>query len=529
MKYLFEGLTIACVLFVSLWSTGPSEAATGSAGEKAALQLVRASHLAATGRCSEAMTIAEASSPRDAVAERLIGKCAIQAREYGKAISALDRAAEMNRSLAGVNLYRGIALYHLEDYTGARAALDRARVVGEEAALLDFYKGLLLLRDDDPRESALAFERAAARAPELVEPVASYYAALAWQSLDESEPLNSAVARVEEEEPDGLWALEAERLMLQQAERHRAGRMGLQRWAVLRVGAEYDSNVVSRGANSVLPAGISSDNDWRGVWALTLGAEVFEVEKWTGGAMFNYTGNAHDDLDDFDQHYLTTTAWLDRELRATTLARLRLDLGYGWIGDDSYLLNLDLTGTVEERWGKRGVTSCSLVAGFNDYRYDIALATPVYNGWVDQDGVELTLGCDHELPLSQVKQLEPSLYGGYYFTSNFADGAEWDHLAHAIQLGAKANLPLRIELDVSGTYTRRDFREASFFTVGDEESTLGPHRKDNSVQVAVELARELNDWIEVSGRYEYTDNGSSAGAFDYKRHVGGAYVEVKFP
>jgi hypothetical protein len=33
----------------------------------------------------------------------------------------------------------------------------------------------------------------------------------------------------------------------------------------------------------------------------------------------------------------------------------------------------------------------------------------------------------------------------------------------------------------------------------------------------------------VSGRYQYTDNGSNVGVFDYKRYVAGAYVELKFP
>jgi aspartyl-tRNA(Asn)/glutamyl-tRNA(Gln) amidotransferase subunit B len=56
----------------------------------------------------------------------------------------------------------------------------------------------------------LAFERAAATGPALVEPMASYYAALAWQSLDENEPLKAAVIRVEQNDPIGVWGKEAE-------------------------------------------------------------------------------------------------------------------------------------------------------------------------------------------------------------------------------------------------------------------------------------------------------------------------------
>lgn len=537
MTKLCEGLTIACVLLVSLSSTGAGRAATSRADEMAALQLLRASHLASTGRCPEAMAIAQAVPSRDARTELLIGKCAIEVQDYASAVVALDRAGELERFLVGVNLYRGIALYHLEDYPGARAALDNARSVGEEGALLEFYRGLMLLRDDRPRESALAFERAAARGPELVEPAASYYAALAWQSLDENEPLRSAVDRVTKQQPEGAWAREAERLIELQAQRHRGGRTGLQRWASLKAGAEYDSNVVLRGTDAPLPQGISSDNDWRGVWSLVLGTEVFEVERWTAGVMLAYTGAAHEDLDAFDQHYVSATAWVDREIRPTTLARLSMDVGHGWIDEDPYLINLDLRALGEERWGRWGTTRCSLGAQFNDYRFgkiefdalESGGSEDTFSGDLDLDGIGLRVGCGHELPVAWVEWLEPTVYGGYTFSSYFAKGVEWAHVANAVNFGARAKLPLEIDLDLSATYTRRDYREASFFTVGDEQSQDGPDRNDDSFQVDVELAREFYDWIEISGRYQYLDNGSSARAFDYKRHTAGAYIELKFP
>ena len=80
--------------------------------------------------------------------EMLIGKCSVEAQDYGTAIAALDRAANLDPSLVGVNLYRGISLYHLDDYDAARSAFGNARTVGEDTALLDFYNGLLLFRED---------------------------------------------------------------------------------------------------------------------------------------------------------------------------------------------------------------------------------------------------------------------------------------------------------------------------------------------------------------------------------------------
>jgi hypothetical protein len=303
----------------------------------------------------------------------------------------------------------------------------------------------------------------------------------------------------------------------------------------LKVGAEYDSNVILRGTEVSLPLGLTSDDDWRGIWFLVLGAELFELDLWTVGAMLSYTGDAHDDLDLLDQHYVTATGWVDREIRATTLARLRMDVGYGWIDDDPYLINLDLTALVEERWGRWGTTRCSLAGQFDDFRYDIEFsfpgATEAFGDEVDQDGIGLRVGCGHRLPIAMAAKLEPTLYGGYLFSSYFAKGIEWDHVAHAIHLGLRVELPLQVDLDMSGTYTRRDFRSASLFAVEDEGefAQVGADRNDDSFQANVELARELNDWIEISARYEYLDNGSSAAAFDYERHIAGAYVELKFP
>jgi hypothetical protein len=533
-----EGLTALCALIVLFASAASSESSTQQTQDRAALQLLRASHLASTGKCSEAIEVAQALSSRDAATELIVGKCAVSIEDYATAISALDRAANIDPWLIGVNLYRGISLYHLEDFDAARDALANARTVGDETALLDFYKGVLLLREDKGRESALAFERAAARSPERVEPVASYYAALAWQSLDENEPLNSAVERVSAHDGQAPWTSEVKKLVELQSQRHRAGQVGLQRWASLKAGFEYDSNVVLDGSATLVDVeglGVvnfsfeDDNNDWRGVWSTMLAAELLEVDDWTFGALVAYTGNAHDDLDTFDQHYASLTGWVDNEIRPTTLGRFQATFGYGWIGGDPYQMNLDLTAVGEERWGRWGTTTCRLGVNLYDFRYDelsLRKSDALFASDLDQDGVNLLAGCGHELALRNFLQINPSLYGEYQFSNYFSKGSEWDHYANRVHLGVRLALPFEVDLDVRGTYTRRDFNRGSHFT---DQSRQTGDRNDDALQADVELSKELTDFVVVSGRYQYTDNGSNVGVFDYKRHVGGAYVELKFP
>ncbi len=532
MRHRRGGLTLAWVLLVFVLSSGFRATADTAADERAELQRVRAAHLAATGRCEDALALTTDASSRDAATELMIGKCAVQSQNYGRALEALDRARALDADLAGVELYRGMSLYHLEDYDAARDALENARVEGEEVALLEFYRGLLFLRADEPRESALAFERAAARGPELVEPVASYYAALAWQSLNENEPLESAVDRVREEDPSGPWADEADRLVELQAERHRAGQTGLQRWAGFRIGQEYDDNVTLLGGDGEFRVdGIDTEfdfeEDWRTVWSAHLGAEFLEVDDWTFAAQASYAGSAHDDLDIFDQHYVTAMFWADHEIRATTFARLQTTFGAGWIDEEPFLYHLNFAGLLEERWGRPGTTRCELGTQLYDFRYDLDLIfDQQYGDRLDEDGAELNLGCTHEVPLTVLRVLEPDFYGGYRFSYYFSEGEEWEHTAHGFHLGLRLMLPLEIEFDVRGTYTRRDFSEASYFA---EEATVGPKRDDDAVQADVSLRKDLTDFLALETRYQYLDNGSNTEPFDYERHTVGVYLELEFP
>jgi hypothetical protein len=325
-------------------------------------------------------------------------------------------------------------------------------------------------------------------------------------------------------EPGGTWALEAKSLLALQAERHRGGQTGLQRWASIKAGVAYDSNVVLLGSAVDRPDSISSKGDVVGHWSMLLGAEFLEVKGYTLGAMASYTGNAHADLVSFDQHFISLSGWADRELRPTTLARLLASVGYGWFDEASYLVNFNLTGLVEERWGRWGTTRCTLGLKVDDYRYELG---PRFRSVVKQDGVDVGFGCNHELPINLFSQFEPLGYAGYEFANNFADGIEWDQASHEIKLGLRTAFPYQVDLDVSGTYTRRDFRRASAFTL--PLSQAGPDREDDSFQFDLELSKEFRSQIEASVRYQYTDSGSNTPVFDYKRHVVGVYAELKFP
>ena len=92
------------------------------------------------GRCEQAAARLRGIDGLGNRAGLLAGQCQVQVGLYPEALTNLDRvrgARDLSSQQVGdVELYRGVALYHLERYAEAAAALDSARgLTGEEAQL----------------------------------------------------------------------------------------------------------------------------------------------------------------------------------------------------------------------------------------------------------------------------------------------------------------------------------------------------------------------------------------------------------
>jgi tetratricopeptide (TPR) repeat protein len=497
--------------------------ALAGAAELDEIQQLLVAQDVAVGDCERALERASELASNDARGRLLAGQCALRLARYPEAAELLAQAHSADPSLSGVNLYLGMTRYHLEDYPAARESFAAARVTGRETALLDFYSGLLQLHDDETRQAALSFERASATGPELVDPAASYYAALSWQALKESGAMDVALARVIASDPNGPWAKQA-RVMISREEQRRDPRS--KRWVSITAGFEYDSNVVLRGAGIALPGDISDEEDIRGVWSGTAGAELFEKGKWSGGLSAAYAGNAHQDLKEFNQHYPTVSGWVDYQHSTKTHSRVRADFGYGWIDKNPFLLTTGLTGSVEHAWQDAGTTRCDAAVFYNDFKFDTRVGSfppsPIAEGYLDRDGVQLRFGCEQDRGFWNGRIL---LIGSYHFLNYWADGGEWDHYSNLFTLGFRAQLPWRVRLDARGLYDRRDFRNLSFYAI---PAFSPPTRVDNAAGFRGELSRPLSRWMVLSARYEYVDTNSNIEVFNYQRHVAGVYATLTF-
>jgi tetratricopeptide (TPR) repeat protein len=504
------------------------------AGDRADVLRLRAENLAAAGRCDEALPVLERAgveAPRDAQIRSLEGRCNLELRRYEAAAISLDGARSLDPSLPGVDLQLGIARYHLEDYPGSRAAFAEAHKKGaasrRDAALLDLYGGLLLLRDKETREAALAFERARTRNAQAVEPVASYYAALAWQSLDETEQVEEALDRVLAEEPAGPWADEARRVLAVEKKRYETRHPQPRRWASARAGMEYDSNVVLLGAGVPLPPAISNESDARVVWNANLGAELMRKEHDGAGIMLNYTGYHYLELDQYDQHYPSITLWYDHAFDRETQLRVRGDFGYAWIGGDPFVMSGDGGVDVDHEWSRYGSTRFYLEGYYNDFRYDIPFeGFPKIQAGLNQDGGGPRVGAIHTLP---VRFWETEFYGGLEYTYNISKGTEFDFMGIDTRLGFRSRLPWELDFDVVGGFIYRPFDNPSWYGELDVNGPSGPDREDKIGLVTAVLSREIVEHLSVTLKYEYANNDSNVDVYNYDRHIAGGYFTVAWP
>ena len=557
-------------------------AAPARAQEDPAALRERARALAQESRCDEALPLLEQAreaAPNDAATVHLIGLCQMQRQAWADAAAALAEAKRLDPEIPDVDLHLAVSRFHAGDLDGAEEALDQARMRSPGSAEVDLYEGLIRLeRADEPFAAAEALERARGRDPVGVEPVASYYAGVAWLRAEERARAREALERVQREAPGTPWADAAARALassegrvfglrdrrdlqgLQQAERPlgRAPVEGerLGPWFSVSGGVEYDSNVLLRGDRVQVPDEISDEDDGRAVWTAQIGTELFRSRGWALGVLAAYYGSAHFDLTDFDTHYPSITTWLDRRISESTMARLQYDFSYAWVGKDGYLREHQITPALFHDWGgRRGTTRLFAELSWDDYRFDnddVPDGLPIGLGGGpgepcpdptrpcgpfgldeqderNRDGFWAIIGFDHVIPVHEARSEVSFGYRWHHYDS---EGREYEFQAHEFEIGVRTLLPWRFVLDVQGSYMYRPYDHPSTYpdpddlVAGVEYGLRDRDKREHVWQADVILERPITKWLIGSLRYAYVRNDANVQVFDYDRHVVGGYLTV---
>lgn len=538
-------------------------AAMAQAAEESVESLVEAARAdAEAGRCEQAQ---ERLAPLEGMQNRarlLGGLCLIRRGRYSEALANFDRARGARdltpAQLGDIELYRGVALYHLERYSEASAAFDAAEGLTSEPAELALYRGLIALRRGDAEAAAPDLEAAARLAPALTEPVASYYAGLAWQAGGRRDDARAAFERVIEiDGEDGAWGRQAKTLL---------AATNPHPWSVrASVGLEYDDNVILRGgvtqfASPDAPA-TAGEKDGRGIGSIDGGLALVEHGDVSAGLTAGYSGTAQFDLDAFDTHYPRVGAWVFDRLDARTTAQLRYEFGAAWVDGDAFLRTQLAEAALSRTWERAGTTL--LIADFlwSDLRFGLqdvidgpgtpgadcvgGPPAPSSCGPVglnernarDRDGIGLGGAIEHRYPVPLPERLQPALEalrvgGGYRYRYYVSEGREWKHMSHVLSASLELELPLDFMLGTRASYELRDFANPSTFpdrqVEGEQYALSSQDRREHQVDLVAELEKRLTPLLSVSSRWWYTDNESNRRVYDYTRHVVGAYLNLRF-
>ena len=526
------------------------------AADEARVLRLRAEQLAAEDRCGEALPRARearALAPDDDARAALVeGRCALRLGRYQAAIPALEDARRLDPELRGVSIDLAMAQYHAGHIGAAEEALDDAEDEMPDDARVSLYRGLVLLEGAKAAEAATAFERAGQLDKDL-DPVASYYAGVAWEQERNRERAAEALQRVKKQSPDSPWAEQADLAL------NRLDQPYLKHyWAKAILGMDYDSNVVLRGVGLPLPLEISDEADGRGYWSLDTGWEMLKNPSWSVGLIPAYQGSAHVTLSQFDIQYPNLSLWVDRRVDEVSFVRLRPYGGYAWRDGQSYLGVFGGELSYSRSFGGAGTGRAFFDIARNDYKFDIlgdpTLAfvtsgavtwpglTPAEAGAINadliddrkRDGYGYNGGYEHTLPLNTDSPRETTLRAGLSGGHYESRGTEYIHDSVMLWLRGRQELVWDVTLDLLGSYAYEPYEYPSTFQSVDVLALRavgvrgGPNRVDHIWNVRMIFERPITENVKASLRWRYNDNDSNTDTYNFDRHIVGGFVTIFF-
>ena len=513
-----RGGSIAALVLLGL--SLPSSAL---AADEADVLRARAAQLATRGDCSAALPLLDQAKVLDPAGDDatalMAGRCLISQERFAEAKPVLERAVAHDANSGDARLALGIVEYHLDEKGAARGDLEAAQRMLPNNPEAELYLGMLLLEEEKPADAINRLERSRSLHGDTFEPASNYYAALAHAEAGETRRAEESLRRVQELAPGTVWAERAAEALAQAEARKAAA--GPSRWITLQAGLDYDSNIALRSDQITRPDNISNDDDGRAWWGVDMGSELFRKNGWSGGVGAGYNGSHPFRENDFDQHFVTASMWLDRELGNRTLLRIAPEAGYGWFDGHDLIRFVGVRPELRHDYGNAGIGALYVRYAYNDFLFDDF--DPALRERQDRDGHDIFAGYDHEIGVLDSLTLRGGVFGRNYRS----EGVDFDFVGGGGWLGARQLLPWRLILDVTGSVEYDDYDSRSSFAINDppDVEQVGKRRDLIGVAGAV-LTRPITDWLSVSARYQYLNSESNTRVFDYDRHIAGAFVTI---
>jgi tetratricopeptide (TPR) repeat protein len=496
--------------------------AAGEAADEAKVLRARAAKLATAGDCAAALPLIEQARgidpAGDGAAALMTGRCLISQEKFAEARPVLERAVAHDPNSGEALLALGVAKYHLGDKDAARADLERAQTMLPNNPETELYLGMILLEEEKPAAAVTRLDRSRGLYGDTFEPVSNYYGALAQAETGDEQRAEESLRRVQLMAPGTIWAQRAGEALAQAEARRLAKVAGATRWVTLQAGLDYDSNISLRSDQISRPDDVTDDDDGRGWWGVDAGAELFRKNGWGGGVGGAYTGSHPFKADDFDQHFISSSFWLDRELGNRTLLRISPEGGFAFFDGDEFLRFVGVRPELRHDFGDAGLGTLYVRYAYNDFRYEEFSNDVTLRNRRDRDGHDVLFGYDHQIMVGDSTMLRGGLFGRDFT----AVGSDYDFTGGGGWLGLRQTLPWRLILDVTGSAEYDNYESRSSFA----DTGEGGSRRDVVGAAGAVLTKPINEWLSVSARYQYLNNDSNTQLFNYDRHIAGAFVTI---
>lgn len=283
------------------------------------------------------------------------------------------------------------------------------------------------------------------------------------------------------------------------------------------VGNFYDSNVTLDPDDEDLVAFNSNQDDGVTMSNLRLGAILFQGHKsqFKAGASFYQSAywNAYTDLDRFNYGRYRTDFDYRYRFNKNLQIRIPFFVQYASLGMANYQYGGNIKTALDWTWKERWMTTLS--AGVDR---DVFFTAPSNLAQI-KDAYRTALALEQYLFFQEGKAF---LKVGFQFELNQATGDDWDSKAYSSLFAF--NAPLFFDWNLLVT-NKMDYLRA-FDRI---DSVFATSRGDFTTNVSTALThRFLKDYMTLTLSHTYIMQDSNIVRFNYRRHIAGATLGVKF-
>ncbi len=405
---------------------------------------------------------------------------------------------------AEIAFAEGLIAYQEQDYVGAQLYFDRAAQLNPQHESAAFFRGLSSYQRGQYAKAIPDFKAAAAANPQAVEP--HYYQGLAYYHLNRKDEALRAFKQTYKQAPPGDISRNASNYIAEitgTVPTYR-GRHGKPWFFFANVGTLYDSNV-SLDPEDLTLATLPSDQD-----DIQISAYVGAGYHLVSGPVYRFTSAAsyyqafYPDLNSFD-FGLARAELRHQWTVGKFLFKLPFAYEFSLLGHDKYMQRPEVAPSIAYWAGKQYLIRMRTRLRYNDFFQNPSSAAQDRDAW--NMGIELAQFFYFDKQRRYFKL-------SYNFERNWAQGNDWDYLAHTIGAAFFNPIVWKIDSYLFATYTvNRDYDNV--------DSIFGSRRQDNYQNYGIRFSRPIVKGLSLSLHYGFQRNRSNLAIFQYNKHTAG--------